>query len=575
MSDPIDQKFEPIDDIGSGDEATGSSFSSPSGQLAGAKSAKPKAIAKTSVTPRKAAGASLGSTAISTVISAPSALASPSSTEIIPGFSISFEQGLKYLESFKNASDKASLGLDLFPDEALLLQSPNLALIGYLSNLPAGGSFVDKFDYAPSTVLKVIITLRNTMLQTQITNRFDGGYVETRTLHPENQVVMYYTVLINKGTLSTNNVLTELFERLFAKGFSKLLSDGVQFVSIQLKSVYPKDEKNELSTYTTPARGKNDHQLCVESDSLFCFELGSALLKGGRGDFTIGLPWVPWNYGSHYRASARFDKNDIVDVQSILSKPLELGNNKDLLLGLTLESGRKNPQIRYWPVTSVTVSGFLLNRKVTLRDRRSTTVRPVDQNNGSPEVSKGPSTGLTRVNSSSLSDSPVNKTSRAEIENELGLRADPLDGYVGEVFFTDQNLEYLANPDRNSRVNSERQWARVIKRFYDNCCLISNKRSTDDELAAHHLYSKTTYPARSFLLCNGIPMDSRIHKAYHSAYPGPATVGEFLNFLETIQSVGCVQLSPDSEDKIFVDKEDIDLLIQWVNSLNSHLLKLP
>jgi hypothetical protein len=78
-------------------------------------------------------------------------------------------------------------------------------------------------------------------------------------------------------------------------------------------------------------------------------------------------------------------------------------------------------------------------------------------------------------------------------------------------------------------------FAEKVKRR-DGRCLIcqSNK-----QLQAHHLYSKSAYPAFRGHLDNGVTLCEKHHQEFHRKYPNHCTGFDFLEWLYKRQERGC------------------------------------
>lgn len=104
-------------------------------------------------------------------------------------------------------------------------------------------------------------------------------------------------------------------------------------------------------------------------------------------------------------------------------------------------------------------------------------------------------------------------------------------------------------------------WSHYVKRSFDNKCMITNAYCEKD-LHAHHLFGKSKFPSGKFLYLNGLPVNARFHRLFHSMYGNNCTPREMRLFVDFLLTC---------EDKS-IDKNNLHLLKSWLGLIHPILL---
>lgn len=131
--------------------------------------------------------------------------------------------------------------------------------------------------------------------------------------------------------------------------------------------------------------------------------------------------------------------------------------------------------------------------------------------------------------------------------------------------------QLILDLDKGFRPNSPRSYSRDIKKLYEHSCVISNLKEKElifvdsqpkaVELAVHHIYNQKHYPMLKMSLLNGLPLTKELHKNLHYYCGQKTDATTFINYLRILQ-----------RDSFKHNYTNIDLLIKWVEFLNTHLI---
>jgi hypothetical protein len=193
---------------------------------------------------------------------------------------------------------------------------------------------------------------------------------------------LLFRVTKENVNITLANIATFIKENIWDSFYAKLCSSDIILEAIQIKVI--SNSNNGTPPFTLPfsVSGNLDPEIHKTSPRSYVIKMGSRLLKTGKDDNVLKLPFFttqlitlnrPGNETivANLKSFLDFLKNDISIFESSDTNLL-----KPLKLHLVFESNRYDTILKYLPVTNLVPVGMTANAK------NSATPIPLNNNNG-------------------------------------------------------------------------------------------------------------------------------------------------------------------------------------------------
>ena len=264
---------------------------------------------------------------------------------------------------------KVKNGAPISEEEFRSLQNLPLELVSEWSLSPDEKENLEAFDYNPGSVLKVTLSFQNELerlLPSSQTSLFSQYGPELPAgLEDYNLGFSKFTflciVMQNNNTLPWNSVLEYYRDTLYGEVLAHFHSDSIVLESVQVQQVFPIAQKFVSNVLGANVYGKLPSSQHHASKRSFLFSCFAPLIKAGKGDCVIRLPYVSRFFAKLHQDRSSSLAERVEKFRLLMQTPMIFGPTNNLKLGLGVHSKRASNPFAYGVVTNVSTVGFASN----------------------------------------------------------------------------------------------------------------------------------------------------------------------------------------------------------------------